>query len=1665
MIFVVQSCIQAPSNTRRALLSSSSSTTPTKASPNLPDFTEGNNFVQNGGTVFSSSILLDIGFTDSFQLRGKDVDNYIRKNGTQNISCLTARFTDNTVNQINILAAIAHSVYNFTNQTLEYYYSVSPSDEVTNKNFCQKSGLINSLFALNPALTPKFKFSDLCPSGLCVSSYFTSQPLQLFSQTGTLLSQVTTTQLNYTLSNKPNISSPIGNACTTGNECKAQGYDCCSLGQCVKDLTLKPGVDPSSANYIQALQDILNNPSHVYNYPQYYFICSTTVVLPSNPTTPTSPSNDAVTRLKNLADLYNCTTKIEGELGICTKTISNPIVNSTYSAGRDDKSFSGTYTNLPSNSYTPTEKEELSSIEEVSYGEVILFKYDQILSDAIIRPDPLVVSNYLTLNGHHNDDSASGTSVTLTDLSVPGVVSKDLVIKYRTDASCVQINSLLGKCEKYYIQGQQKSGDTLAQNRRGRVTDHYPASNIFKLPIYASTDKTIRVEVDGILQKQDSDWQLNATSPASIEFFSSNNGLKVFDSQKVKITFFVDLNVNHVMDSKLEALAKIQQICHCATLDCSLAPVKNPLGQINDYSCVYPDPNPIEPPVSQKIYLSSKNVPVRYFDTTGSSKPAVTGDTLAQEGIAFLYRKDNLLNPNNMPDITNNVFGEDNYVGFNEIYGSLSYTNSSAKPAKEISVAKGKTYDIYVDGGTYSNCVQCGNDYNSQLTKLFPLTQFAGGIVPLQSRTDRNQSNGISADDLSFGRACLVPASMIPFSHAISSDPQEQRQNRLRAQHLLYANGYQHDWYGFDYGAVIGSFDGVRWFAIGTNRRIKADSNKLFIAVNGPFGDLALESTFAVTINDAALNPVGTNMVTSDIESDGAQCQKFHQCTTDNDCATTLGWDYTCSSVNDITTSWPRFDDNSKEIPDAMRDDNRFISILGLSTTGKRCVYRGRGSACTQNYEAININSTFNQAQSPALHTCSTNNYCQSLYSNSALTAKFNNRISRYGKVRSDPDSDSYGLGTKVPGRPMEYNAVETIRSETARNLNSNKIAGLCIPGRDPESTSFINQNTNQPANEFLGDKILGMGMTYKKSTVLPVSTYLASCPVFDDTKNYFYASTSSSPSSANAANNALIINSSAQAISTNALNIFNSIFSNKGLNFGLYSNNTSVIKSQTFTENRCMRAPGASCFSDLDCAPSITLANRIKMITAGDTSLVNILNSYEIKFWQEELICSQVTPKSDPTYTSANNRCCRDVGKIISLPSADASNLLEMTKIAGVELAMNDKNRYSRLATLIKDQKTDPLNFPALQVAAKNQCSLAGGCATSTILPNQFKTFSAFAERTSCSGDWVRIFLDKTHKWDKVRFQSFNPEMFRCMNWLPSNSGWSCSGLEQDDPSCSLLQTSPYSGKAKAIFSYLGRLELMGIPQIAMESGEFFNDSTEGDLSCRSYPTNQNGCYPGHPDPASCTPVNPDSTKYAYPTQLFTNTAVAEYQDANGKKLFSGVDKDNFQNMKQIFSSDEVIGCYPAGTTMAVGADASLCCTGFINAQNNKCQLQDFIDVSVYTNRYVSSEAKKLSPALFDSSGFIKDPSYVAQLACEKRMCASGKLAYGVLISKLKTPGQETIQQKYFRFLENSSIDDDNGLLTLFNNGLKLNTHAYCYPTGSSSGNSQDLTIISCGN
>ena len=596
MLILLQGCMQSASSNKRSGVKSANNTSNSNNAPKIPVFTSGNNFIQNGINIFTGSISLELKFADSLQLRGKDVDSFIRNTGTNVVSCFTAKFqTTNPSKRILIFAAIPRSVYNFSTETLEYYFNLTPADSSSNSSFCQKTGLINKLQTANPSFVLSYKLSDVCISGTCNLTNYNSDGVELYTSSGSEITQIPTKQLSLLVSNTTGATPGQGLTCTESTLCKSQGYDCCSLGQCVKDLALKPNVSTSSAEYLQALQDILNNPSNIYLYPQYYFICSQPVNNPTSPPPTTNPTNEAASRLKKLRDLYNCTTKLVGEYGVCSvtypnaKTFETDPLNSTYTAGVDDRNFKNTFSNIAVSSNS------VVAIEQVVFGDVVLFDYSVKTLDQL-DDEPYFDPNIVKITALHNDDLTTGTQVQV--LKKPAsAISNDLVIRYKIDASCTLINPTLAKCEKYFIQEQN------SVSHQGRVTDHNTDAtnrNNFLLPYYANVNKAITVEVDGIIQKRDIDWKLIEAANSTVQFIPDTS-LQVFKDQKVKITYFVDLDVYNVMESKNLAQAQINTACGCNGINCSLTPVKNSNDQITDYACVFPESNPPLPPVTQKF--------------------------------------------------------------------------------------------------------------------------------------------------------------------------------------------------------------------------------------------------------------------------------------------------------------------------------------------------------------------------------------------------------------------------------------------------------------------------------------------------------------------------------------------------------------------------------------------------------------------------------------------------------------------------------------------------------------------------------------------------------------------------------------------------------------------------------------------------------------------------------------------------------------------------------------------------------------------------------------------------------------------------------------------------------------------------------------------------------
>ncbi len=1671
-----QACVPDSGSKKTTKKSSSTTDGTSNTNPTLPNFSSNTNFIQNGGEVYNSTAIVNLPFSDGLYLRGKQVDSFIRANLASNGQiCAVMRVLDSTVNRAIVISLKAQNFYNLSTGVREYYYSFNLNDEETNKSFCQKTGLINKLGVLYPTLLgQKYNIKNMCTS-TCNKSEYSTQSLEPFSTSGSSLTSLTLSNLQFKITNYPdsNTSSPV--ACSSNDTCKAQGYSCCNLGQCVRDLEVKSSVDQSSSDFINVMNEILANPNNIYNYPNYFHICAQVVnPIPDN-STPVDPTKEAEERVISLTNLYNCINKVEGEMGLCSveynePKVFTPAVSSTawsstdsgvYTTGLDDRSFLETFTNLN------IDKRPNFTVEKITYGGKTLYNTETYL------PTPTASSSnssdldneFVTINptlGNYNvaqtdptntnDNLLTATQIILKKLPVDStLINKKLIITYRTDSSCTILNSSLAKCEKHYIQGQKSISSSKLTASRLPVTDHYTNSlevQNYKLPSYADTSKIISVTLDGQTLVKDTDWTLNLGTQNYIKLI----GLKVANTgQKIKISFYVNRTLHqNIGASKLQALTKIQEYCKCQGNDCNLKPVTNTAGTITDYACIYPDPIAVDPPLNQKVYLSAKSAPIRFFESSTGLFVASPSTGNIQEGTKFEYKNGDLKKPNNL----------DGHIGFNEIYGTIGTSASSAKPPQLVNVKKGKTYDIYADQGSFSSCLQCGNDYYSQLNRVFPFSQFAGGTKPLKSMTSRTSGDSIRSDDFLFGRACFVPATMIPWSHKPALSVDSQRKNRQALQHFYFANGYQRDWYGFDYGSVIGSFDGVKWFSIGSKRRIKAESNKLFIAVNGYFSDQTVDTTFNITVLDSTINQYGDSLPTKDIDSDGAECQRYHQCTTDTDCTATLGYEYACSSVNEISSLWPIFDDNANEIPDSSLEENKLTNIFNNNVgSAKRCVYRGRGAMCTPSYASLgtNGNNFFNGNVLSTLHMCSSNTSCQTLNGPTGTAeSSFNTKISRYAKtmrdIFSDGSDDWFGLGAKILGRPYNYNGQDVFPSELAGNLNSNKVKALCIPGRNPTGITYETQNINANLSTNRGDRVLGIGQTINSSENSD-PLYLNSCSVVDGDGNFFAAT---KPKDNQLTTPSIGEYAATQNIPANSLKLIQTAMGTS-ISFTNFVTQISRLQSFAIQENSCLRAPGASCFSDQECAPSKAIADKVKLLSTSSASILSIINYYELKFWQEELICSQKEATTSTLYDPKNNRCCRDIGKTISIGHQNESNNLSYTQIPGIDVSLASANRYSRVSTVYQKIKDGSLTKIC---HANNPYTNAGSCDDITELnptgKAQFKTIDYIGQKTSCTESWVRPFANGTRAWNANQHQKFAASLFKCLNWLPhstldGDSMYSCTGKEIDDPTCKLIQTTPASYKAVGVMEYLEKLELIGIPQIYIDRKEEFVGTTEGVLSCRSNRSNPYAAYP--------------NTNYDSIDIFAAGTPGTQYGDGT-KQYYAGNKDTAFKGLKQVFKTDEIVSCLPAGTVVAVGTDPNKCCTGFINGQTNKCQLDDYADVSVYTNRYVSSEARGIADNQFkNESGYIKNLSTLHELACTKNMCASGTMAKGVLVSLLKIPGQENEEALRYRFLQNTTASDNaNGFLDLYNLGLKLNTHLYCIPAALADQQVEGLEIYSCG-
>jgi hypothetical protein len=824
---------------------------------------------------------------------------------------------------------------------------------------------------------------------------------------------------------------------------------------------------------------------------------------------------------------------------------------------------------------------------------------------------------------------------------------------------------------------------------------------------------------------------------------------------------------------------KLSRSCGCTATDIDMAikcpdwgirPLYNSSMQIDanivDFYCYTPAPvSQMGPITNLDVSVPNRSAPHRLYSAQGNAYDLITDMTKVlpatmQEGIAFTY-----------VDELNKMSPFNSTFNINSVLGSMSIDLNHALPAKTVTVELGKTYILSATNGYYSPCPKCGTD--NWFQNFFPFVTSqkgvgvkASGFTTARDAYSDNASLG-NYEDTKFGRACFVPVTMLPFSHKKQTTLQLQRQNRLTTQAAYYINGYQRDWFGFNQGALIGSFDAVTWFAIGNGRRITATSSKLYLAINAAFVDLADKTD--TTVNIVPDNPNSTvanfdfdaTILNNDPkQNQGATCQRYHQCTTDTDCITQLGWEYVCADVSQYKTNWPTTDANGNEISNAETKSTLF-DILGPTIDvrlASRCIYRGAGAPCKG--DAVSATTTLNNLNKK-IFTCAPNFYCASLNSNA-----FNSELVR---SPNEPNGMLYGFDANVLGRPLNYvTANKSLPLEVIANIQANALSvsavttdiGICRPGKslnaaftetqrhysnDPtKRTDYISQIANCDSNT-----------PFTAAPAVNLNRFV-NCPVIEtDPTLTTYLNLKSAPT----ANEQVQQNSCGGESVYKPTNSLVNVSAFKLIE-GLTLDKNATISSPQLAQDACLRRAGSVCNTDLDCSPNLMheqSASTMSFAAFGGTEAEQL-------YWKESLICGQGATKpigpaaAVSNYQLNQNRCCRDIGQDFTMFTSGADNGASNTTLNTAAMSYVNPSlagRYSRYSAS-PTAFTTATAIPNINTAAANEPAAY-----------QWKVIGETGSRTCCGGGFIRKFANGSHDWFVNRTRLFlDTTNFSCLNF-----------------------------------------------------------------------------------------------------------------------------------------------------------------------------------------------------------------------------------------------------------------------------------------------------------
>jgi len=816
----------------------------------------------------------------------------------------------------------------------------------------------------------------------------------------------------------------------------------------------------------------------------------------------------------------------------------------------------------------------------------------------------------------------------------------------------------------------------------------------------------------------------------------------------------------------------------------SLKLIKDLSGNTVRVECDIP-PN-VQPTPFQNLNLRvpARSAPHRFFKATdGSAVDDITTLTTLStevfpEGSVFSYL-----------DVLNKTNPQNGSYNINSLTGQFSVKLTGALPAKVVTVEYDQTYVIAANSGYFTPCPQCAKDSWFSNFKSAPSSQYGNGLQTSGYSTSRdsyayNATLG-NYEDTIWGRACWVPPTMLPFSHQKNASIPTQRLNRLATQAAFYINGYKRDWYGFNYGALIGSFDGVRWFAIGNGRKVTSTSTKLFLALNTPFSDLTSNNDLVVSITTSGGSDFASPYdydpdlpITNPKQNQAGSCQAWHQCSTDTECVTKLGWEYVCADIGTFKTYWPLFDSSANEKSDA--GTYTFNSILqgmlnGSST--KRCVYRGAGAPCKANF------STLTTTEQKKFLTCAPNFYCANV-----TAGAFNSEIARTPNFLGNY---LYGQEADVLGRPLYYvGATDRLSDVIQSNIKKNASLfsstdaeqsdfGMCRPGKKITGAGIGYFN-------FLGQH-QGKDTAYRTDYISQISSCdssktgvsrVTSCPLFGtdgnivptDLSGYYQLNTTTGFSSTAEVLLGFRYQNTCgyeERYTTDNINFY-SPFSSIELK---PLSSLAQIYTPGIAMDACLRRAGSVCHDDFDCSP-----NKLHSAQAEYFS-INYFGKTDAEknYWRENLVCGQADPAPYPgatnysTYDLTKNRCCRAIGNSFTMYTQSDSQLLtpssssdDITNLVSTRLPQDNPStagRYSRYSVVnIEDRANGAASSPYDQAPK----------VTSGTTPKEFqwKTIADTGAKTCCGSSWMRKFSDGTHDWNVSNRLNINFENFACLNY-----------------------------------------------------------------------------------------------------------------------------------------------------------------------------------------------------------------------------------------------------------------------------------------------------------